>query len=156
MNTALQPQEERIEALPKPLIDVKDLESQVAGKKAALICQSADEIKALDVTILDVRDQTILTDYFIIATGTSNTHIQSIARNVLDVLRDNGIRARSDGNADSFWVVLDYGDVMLHVQSEETREFYDLERLWADAKISAWPSEPDKKEEPIKRGLFSK
>ncbi|BCM90881.1 ribosomal silencing factor RsfS [Abditibacteriota bacterium] len=156
MNTALQPQnEERIEALPKPTIDVKALEKQIAGKKAALICQSADEIKALDITILDVRDQTILTDYFIIATGTSNTHIQSIARNVLDVLRDNGIRARSDGNADSFWVVLDYGDVMLHVQSEETREFYDLERLWADAKISAWPSEVVVEEAPAKRGLFS-
>ena len=157
MNTAYQPQnEERVEALPKPTIDVKDLETQIAGKKAALICRSADEIKALDVTVLDVRDQTILTDYFIIATGTSNTHIQSIARNVLDVLRDNGIRARSDGNADSYWVVLDYGDVMLHVQSEETREFYDLERLWADAKISVWPSEPEKEEEPVKRTLFSK
>ena len=134
--------EERI-APPKPIIDVKALETQVAGHKTALICQSADEIKALDITILDVRDQTILTDYFIIATGTSNTHIQSIARNVLDVLRDNGIRARSEGNADSFWVVLDYGDAILHVQSEETREFYDLERLWADAKISAWPNEAD-------------
>ena len=155
MNTALQPQEERTEALPKPIIDVKALETQVAGKKAALICQSADEIKALDITVLDVRDQTILTDYFIIATGTSNTHIQSIARNVLDVLRDNGIRARSDGNADSFWVVLDYGDVMLHVQSEETREFYDLERLWADAKISAWPSEPEPEQAPVKRRIFS-
>ena len=129
-------------ALPKPVIDVKALEKQVAGSKAALICQSADDIKALDITILDVRDQTILTDYFIIATGTSNTHIQSIARNVLDVLRDNGIRARSEGAADSFWVVLDYGDAIVHVQSEEPREFYDLERLWADAKISAWPSEP--------------
>lgn len=155
MNTALQPQNEERIAPPKPLIDVKALEKQVAGKKVALICQGADEIKALDITILDVRDQTILTDYFIIATGTSNTHIQSISRNVLDVLRDNGIRARSEGNADSFWVVLDYGDVMLHVQSEETREFYDLERLWADAKISAWPSEPAKQEAPIKRGLFS-
>lgn len=158
MNTELQPQsEERTEALPKPIIDVKDLEQQIAGKKAALICQSADEIKALDITILDVRAQTILTDYFIIATGTSNTHIQSIAGHVLDILRDNGIRARSDGNADSYWVVLDYGDVMLHVQSEETREFYDLERLWAEAKISAWPSAPEEvKEEPVRRGLFSR
>ncbi len=155
MNTALQPQNEERIAPPKPVIDVKALEKEIAGKKAALICQSADEIKALDITILDVRAQTILTDYFIIATGTSNTHIQSIARNILDVLRDNGIRARSDGNADSFWVVLDYGDVMMHVQSEETREFYDLERLWAEAQISAWPAEVVPQEAPVKRGIFS-
>jgi len=156
LNTQLQPQtEERANALPKPTTDVKALESQVAGHKTALICQGADEIKALDITVLDVRDQTILTDYFIIATGTSNTHIQSIAHNVLDKLRANGIRARSEGNSDSLWVVLDYGDAILHVQSEETREFYDLERLWAEAKISAWPSEQRVEEAPPKRGIFS-
>jgi len=155
LNTATQPQTEEQIAPPKPILDVKALQTQVAGHKAALICQGADEIKALDITVLDVRAQTILTDYFIIVTGTSNTHIQSIARNVLDKLRDNGIRARSEGNADSFWVVLDYGDAILHVQSEETREFYDLERLWAEGQISAWPSEERVEEAPPKRGIFS-
>ena len=152
--TATQFQTEEREAPPKPVLDVAALKTQIAGNKTALICQGADEIKALDITVLDVRNQTILTDYFIIATGTSNTHIQSIARNVLDKLRDNGIRARSEGNADSFWVVLDYGDAILHVQTEETREFYDLERLWADAQISVWPSDVTIEEAPIKRGLF--
>lgn len=156
MNTQLQPEtQERTDAPPKPTLDVKALEAQVAGHKTALICQGADEIKALDITVLDVRDQTILTDYFIIVTGTSNTHIQSIAHNVLDKLRDNGIRARSEGNSDSLWIVLDYGDAILHVQSEETREFYDLERLWAEAQISAWPIEERVAEAPPKRGIFS-
>ncbi len=154
--TETQPQTEALEteAAPKPLIDVALLKTQIAGHKCALICEGADEIKALDITVLDVRDQTILTDYFIIVTGTSNTHIHSIARNVLDKLRDNNIRARSEGNADSCWLVLDFGDAILHVQTEETREFYDLERLWADAKISAWPAEEKVEEVPIKRGLF--
>ena len=155
MNTATQLQTEEIAAAPKPILDVAALKKEIAGHKTALICQSADAIKALDITVLDVRDQTILTDYFIIVTGTSNTHIQSIAGNVLDVLRDNGIRARSEGHADSFWVVLDYGDAILHVQSEETREFYDLERLWADAQIAAWPAEARVEEAPIKRGIFA-
>lgn len=153
MNTDFQPQTQEREALPKPFLNVKDLETQIAGHKCALICQGADEIKALDITVLDMREQTILTDYFIIVTGTSNTHIQSIARNVLDKLRDNGIRARSEGHADSFWVVLDYGDAILHVQSEESREFYDLERLWAEAKIFAWPSEAIAEEAPVRRSF---
>jgi ribosome-associated protein len=54
-------------------------------------------------------------------------------------MRENGYRSKAEGEADSMWVVMDYGDVILHVLGDETREFYDLERLWADAKISGWP-----------------
>jgi ribosome-associated protein len=90
---------------------------------------------------LDVREQTILADYFVLCTGTSTTHIQSIARNVLDKMRENKFRSRPEGDAASFWVVLDYGDAILHVMGEETREFYDLERLWAEAKIYHWPEQ---------------
>jgi len=87
---------------------------------------------------LDVRGQTIIADYFVICSGTSTTHIHSIAGHVVDELRAQGFRTRAEGQAASCWIVLDYGDVILHVLNEEMREFYDLERLWADAKISQW------------------
>lgn len=119
--------------------DVAALENNEAGRKAAQICRASDELKALDIAVLDVRKQTIIADFFIICSGTSSTHIRSIAGNVQDRMREIGQRAKPEGEGDSQWVVMDYGDAILHVLSEETREFYDLERLWADAKISLWP-----------------
>jgi ribosome-associated protein len=98
------------------------------------------ELKALDIKVLDVRGQTIIADFFVICTGTSNTHIRSIAGNIGDKMREGGFRAKPEGEGDSLWVVMDYGDAILHVLSEETREFYDLERLWGDAQISLWPA----------------
>lgn len=81
-----------------------------------------------------MRGQTPLADYFVICTGTSDTHIKSIAENVQDKLREDAkVRAKPQGGAESFWIVLDYGDVILHIFDEETRNFYDLERLWSDA-----------------------
>lgn len=88
-----------------------------------------------------MRKQTIIADYFVVCSGTSTTHIQSIGGHVQDKMRENGFRARPEGEAASFWVVMDYGDAILHVMSEETREFYDLERLWADAVVLHWPNQ---------------
>jgi ribosome-associated protein len=122
-----------------PVIDVAELESTDAGRKAALICRSLYDLKALDIMVLDVQGQTILADYFVIATGTSTTHVQSLGGHVQDEMRGNAFRARPEGASASQWIVMDYGDVILHILGEETREFYDLERLWADAKISVWP-----------------
>jgi len=107
--------------------------------KMRLICEAADDQKAHGITVLDVRGQTIVADFFIICDGTSVTHIQSIAEGVQDKLRERAEqRARREGNAQSYWMIVDYGDVILHVFSEETREFYDLERLWSDAKVSTF------------------
>ncbi len=108
-------------------------------KKLDLICQSATELKARDITVLDVRGQTIVADFFVMCTGTSITHIQSIAEGVRDRLREGArLRAKPEGDAGSYWVIMDYSDVILHIFDEETREFYDLERLWADAKITQY------------------
>ena len=107
--------------------------------KRDLICEAADEMKAQNITILDVREITTLADYFVMCSGTSTTHIQSIAGGVRDRLRERAKqRARAEGDAASLWIILDYGDVILHVFDEDTREFYDLERLWADAKASVY------------------
>ena len=110
------------------------------SQKLALFCRElADNKKADDIVILDVRGLTTLADYFVMCSGTSTTHIQSIAEGVRERLRERaGLRAKPEGDAASCWVILDYGDVILHIFDEETREFYDLERLWADAKASAY------------------
>ena len=106
-----------------------------------LVCRAADELKAHEITVMDVRGQTIVADFFIVCSGTSTTHIQSISEGVQDRLREWAqARAKREGGAQSFWMILDYGDVILHVFDEGTREFYDLEHLWAEAKVSTWPS----------------
>jgi ribosome-associated protein len=113
-------------------------------EKVRLICAAAEDIKARDIVYLDVRGQTIVSDFFVVCSGTSITHIQSIAEGVKDRLREEAkMRARPEGDAQSYWMILDYGDVILHIFSDETREFYDLERLWSDAKVTRWATEND-------------
>ncbi|MBV9864036.1 MAG: ribosome silencing factor [Abitibacteriaceae bacterium] len=107
-----------------------------------MICTAADEYKARNIVVLDMRGQTIVADFFIICSGTSTTHIQSIADGIQDRLRERArLRAKSEGDSRSFWIILDYSDVIVHIFDEETREFYDLERLWADAKVIPWSAE---------------
>lgn len=114
----------------------------LALRTLRLVCEAADERKAHDISVLDVRGQTVIADFFVICTGTSSTQIKAIAESVMDKLREVArLRSRPEGHADSAWLILDYSDVILHVFNEETREFYDLERLWADAKLSRYPGE---------------
>ncbi|HVF09801.1 MAG TPA: ribosome silencing factor [Abditibacteriaceae bacterium] len=109
-------------------------QDEASRRKLREVCAILDEQKAQDVVILDVREQTTLADYFVICSGTSATHIRSIAEGVQDRLREQAKwRAKAEGDAASFWVILDYGDVILHIFDAPMRGFYDLERLWADA-----------------------
>lgn len=108
-----------------------------------MLCHSVEETKAHDITVLDVRGQTIVTDFFVLCTGTSTTHIQAIAQNALGYLRaDARRRAKPEGDSESLWIVLDYSDVILHVFDKETRDFYDLERLWGDARVTHYSTSP--------------
>lgn len=91
-----------------------------------------DEMKAEDVRAFNVADMTSVTDYMIVSSGTSNRHVKSIAAHVLDELRDQGRRPLgSEGEEHGEWVLIDYGDVVLHVMKPETRDFYQLEKLWS-------------------------
>lgn len=79
------------------------------------------------------------TDYFVIATGMSRQQLHAIGQHVEEVLKAKGYRAYTvDGYGTSTWLVLDYGDVVVHVFSPESRRYYDLERLWGDARTVAW------------------
>lgn len=88
--------------------------------------------KALDIEVIDVRDKTVLSDYFVIATGTSNAHIMALAEEVAYQLRQENIMPNSrEGKNYNSWVLLDYGEVIVHIFSEESRKFYSLEKLWS-------------------------
>jgi ribosome-associated protein len=93
-----------------------------------------DDKKGLHITLLDVSGLIVLTDVFIIATGTSRRHVMTLAEETEMQLKSQDRRPlRREGMDDGTWVLLDYGDVIVHVFDAETRDYYDLERLWADA-----------------------
>jgi ribosome-associated protein len=93
-----------------------------------------DKKKAVDIKAIEVSEQTIVADYFVIASGTSNTHTKSLAEDVEYELEQEGIKGRVEGRATG-WILLDYGTVIVHVFDRESREYYNLERLWSDANI---------------------
>jgi len=106
------------------------------SRKLALLCRElADNKKAEDISILDVRELSSVTDYFVIASGTSEPHLRAIVDEITDCLReDQGVRPRAvDGTLQAAWVVLDFFDVIVHVMRRDVRERYDLETLWGDA-----------------------
>jgi ribosome-associated protein len=106
-----------------------------AKKLAKLCCDYADNRKAENIVVLDVRDLSSVTDYFVIASGTSEPHLRAIVDEIADRLRDeHDIRpVRTDGSVQGAWVVLDFFDVIVHVMRTDVRERYDLENLWGDA-----------------------
>ena len=107
------------------------------SKKLALLCREfADNRKAEDIVVLDVRDLSSVTDYFVIATGTSEPHLRAIVEEITGKLRDeHDIRpVRTDGSTQGAWIALDFFDVIVHIMRTDARERYDLEGLWGDAK----------------------
>lgn len=106
------------------------------SKKLALLCRElAENKKAENVVVLDVRKLSSITDYFVIATGTSEPHLRAIMTEITDMLReDHDLRPRAtEGDLRTAWQVLDFFDVIVHVMREDVREKYDLEGLWGDA-----------------------
>jgi len=106
------------------------------SKQLALLCRElADNKKAENIVILEVRELSSVTDYFVICTGTSEPHLRAIVEEITDKLREqHALRPRAmDGTLQTAWVVLDFFDVIVHVMRAEIREHYDLEGLWGDA-----------------------
>jgi ribosome-associated protein len=113
-----------------PALKLEDLDERI---RAAI--HAAGERKALDIVVLDLREVASFTDFFVIASGTNVRQVQAIADAVEEHLRKE-LRvkpARVEGYNSAEWVLLDYGDFILHVFEEKSRRFYDLERLWRDA-----------------------
>jgi ribosome-associated protein len=107
------------------------------SRKLALLCREfADNKKAENIVILDVRKISSVTDYFVITSGTSEPHLRAIVEEITGKVREeDGQRPRAvDGTAHGAWVVLDYFDVIVHIMRQDVRERYDLESLWGDAR----------------------
>ncbi len=105
-----------------------------SDEKRHVIVDAAEDKKANYVTELDLRGKTLISDFFVICSGTSNVHIRSIADGIIEQMEERGIRAaKLEGYAEASWVLLDYGDVITHIMSEEHRSFYKLEGLWGAA-----------------------
>src|ERR1051325_9448792 len=108
------------------------------SKKLATLCRElADNRKAENIVILDVRDLSSVTDYFVVASGTSEPHLRAIVDEITTKLRDDhDLRpTRVDGSVQGAWVVLDFFDVIVHIMRADVRERYDLEGLWGDAPL---------------------
>jgi len=106
---------------------------------AVAAARAAAAKQAVDVTILDVSGLIVITDYFVICSGTSDRQVKTLVEEVEKAVRLLGERpVRREGEADARWVLLDYVDVVVHVFAQEEREYYDLERLWRDAPRLAW------------------
>ncbi len=103
-------------------------------EKTRLIVKASQDKKAVGPVILEIKELTVIADYFVICSGESGTQVGAIADNIREEMVKSGVRPRSVEGADhNSWVLIDYGDVIVHVFENETRNYYELEKLWLDA-----------------------
>lgn len=103
---------------------------------AKIAFHALDEKKAEDIKIIEINKLSVIADYFIIASGTNTPHVDALVDHVEEELAKQGIHAaRIEGVRSSGWILMDYGDVVIHIFSKEDRLFYDLERIWRDGAI---------------------
>lgn len=104
-----------------------------------MVAAAASDKKAIDIMIIDISKLLVVTDYFVICSGQTNRHVRSIAEGIEEKLKE--LKVRKVGIADDKqgnWILLDYGSVIIHVFIQEQRDYYQLERLWADAPHRKW------------------
>lgn len=113
--------------------------------KKNLVLAALEDKKALDPSAIDIRGRTVVADFLVVASGTSRIHIRSLADGVIEKLADQGVKNKKiAGYEEGTWILLDYGDVLVHVFAPEQREFYRLEAYWSGAeKGSPPPLSPD-------------
>ena len=101
-----------------------------------LAVKALDEKKAMDIKVIDIHEVSVLADYFIITSSSNHNHEQAMVDNVEEQLGKAGYEPKQiEGTKNSSWILMDYGDLIIHIFDEENRLFYDLERIWRDGKI---------------------
>src|SRR5690349_18492014 len=121
----------------QPVVAADQLDERVV-----LALHAAAEKKAIDPTVLDLRDIAIFTDFFVITSGANERQVQAISDEVYETLKKAGsTAARVEGYKTAEWILLDYGDFVVHVFEQKARSFYDLERLWRESKRVELPAE---------------
>lgn len=124
---------ERIQTIEEPIMTEAQLESLDLAKQ---IVDIAADKQASDIVLLDVRKVCSFADYFIICSGESERQLQAIAKAISDFLRERRISLlHKEGDANSGWILLDIGDVVIHIFSEFDREYYKLDELWSNAPV---------------------
>ena len=110
------------------------------GTLVEVAVRAAEAKKGFDVLVLDIRALTVISDYFLLISGRSTTHVKACAEHIREELKEQGVQPlRVEGLREGRWVLLDYGDVVIHVFLESERAFYNLERLWGDAPVVKLP-----------------
>ena len=108
-------------------------QSLSADELRDIVTQTLEDNKALDIVCLHLKGKTDFADYMLVATGTSHRHVNSIAEYVLTALKQQQLDATIEGTQQNDWVVLDTGDIIIHVMREEVRRYYDIEGIWGDS-----------------------
>lgn len=105
---------------------------------AKLACRALDEKKGKDIKVIDIHEVSVIADYFVIASASNQNQVQAMVDNVEEMLTKAGYEPKQiEGTRNSSWILMDYGDLIIHVFDEENRLFYDLERIWRDGKVLA-------------------
>ena len=116
--------------------------SEALDERVQLALHAAGEKKALEPVVLDLREIASFTDYFLIVSGANERQVQAISDEVYETLKKSGhAAARVEGYKTAEWILLDYGDFVVHVFEQKARKFYDLERLWRESKRIEVPAE---------------
>lgn len=103
--------------------------------KATAICNALEEKKGIDIKIIDIKEVSVIADYFIVAGGSNKSQVQALSDNTEEDLAKLGCHpSHVEGYRTANWILLDYGDVIVHIFNQEDRLFYDLERIWRDGK----------------------
>ena len=120
----------------------KPPDAEESRQAAVAAARAAAAKQAEHITILDVHGLIVITDYFVICSGATERQVRTIVEEIEKALRDLGRKpVRREGESERRWVLLDYVDLVVHVFTEQERQYYDLERLWGDAPRSAWEDE---------------
>ncbi|PWT92544.1 MAG: ribosome silencing factor [Blastocatellia bacterium] len=126
--------------------------AEVLDQRIATALHAASEKKAIDLAVLDLREIASFTDYFVLASGANERQVQAIADEIYETLKKTGsTAARVEGYKTAEWVLLDYGDFVVHVFEKKARAFYDLERLWRESKRVPLPEGVDENRSSLRR-----
>ena len=107
-------------------------DDDVTERLQAIVTAALEDIKGIDIEVIDVQGLTSITDRMVIASGTSSRHLKALADNVVVKARENGFTALGiEGESDAGWILVDLADVVVHIMMPDTREFYALEKLWS-------------------------
>jgi ribosome-associated protein len=140
---ALNPEERAARSATATTIESRgETKIQELDERILIALSAASEKKALEVVLLDLRDVATFTDYFLIASGANERQVQAIADEVVEKLKKSGTpAARVEGYRTAEWILIDYGDFIVHVFADKARKFYDLERLWREGRRAELPGE---------------